>query len=85
MPHVFGLLGVTVLGAIVTARQTAKLLTGPEPEHAFLSGYRFALLVAVAIIAIGVPLSFTTLRARRAEVTELPATAGAAGQDAVAA
>jgi len=83
--EVFGLLGVTVLGAIVSARQTAKARTGFEPVQAFLSGYRFALLIAVAIIAIGVPLSLYTLRTRRAEVAAVPAAAEAVPDDGVAA
>ncbi len=54
--EVFGLLGVTVLGAILTARQTA------ETPAAFLDAYRFTLVAAAVIIALAVPLALATLR-----------------------
>ncbi len=60
--EVFGLLGITVLGAILNARQHA--VTGP-PLHRFLEGYQLALVVAAALVALGVPVSLLTLgRAR---------------------
>ena len=63
--EVFGLLGITILGAILSARQNA--VTGP-PLHRFLEGYQFALVVAAALIAVGVPVSLLTLgRATRRE------------------
>ena len=37
-----GLLGITVIGAILTARQGAALRAGHAPLDAFLSGYRLA-------------------------------------------
>lgn len=54
--EVFGLLGVTVLGAILNSRQSA-----PTPE-AFLDAYQFTLLIAGGIVALGVPLSLYALR-----------------------
>ncbi|GAA2723065.1 DHA2 family efflux MFS transporter permease subunit [Actinocorallia aurantiaca] len=54
--EVFGLLGVTVLGAILTARQAA------ETPAAFLDAYRFTLVVAAVIIALAVPLALAALR-----------------------
>jgi EmrB/QacA subfamily drug resistance transporter len=60
--EVFGLLGITILGAIVSARQNA--VTGPA-LHRFLEGYQFALIVAAALIAVGVPVSLITLRRSR--------------------
>lgn len=63
--EVSGLLGVTIVGAILTSRQAAVLRGGATPVHAFLSGYRFALLIAAAIVFAGVPLSLSTLRGRR--------------------
>ncbi len=65
--EVSGLLGVTIVGAILTARQSAVLRGGATPVHAFLSGYQFALLIAAAIVFAGVPLSLATLRTRRSE------------------
>ena len=57
--EVFGLLGVTVLGAILSNRAGAA--TGGE-MHRFLAGYQFALVVAAALVALGVPLSLWMLR-----------------------
>jgi EmrB/QacA subfamily drug resistance transporter len=61
--EVFGLLGITILGAILSARQNAA--TGPV-LHRFLEGYQFALLIAAALIAVGVPVSLFTLGRRPA-------------------
>jgi EmrB/QacA subfamily drug resistance transporter len=63
--EVSGLLGVTIVGAILTTRQAAVLRGGATPVHAFLSGYRLALLIAAAIVFVGAPLSLATLRTRR--------------------
>ncbi len=63
--EVSGLLGVTIVGAILTARQSAVLRGGATPTHAFMSGYQFALLAAAAIVFAGVPISLYALRARR--------------------
>jgi MFS family permease len=61
--EVFGLLGITILGAILSARQNA--VAGP-PTHRFLEGYQFALVIAAVLVAIGVPVSLFTLgRANR--------------------
>src|SRR5205823_7714227 len=48
--EVFGLLGVTVLGAILSTRQSAELRSGADPLGAFLSAYQFTLLIAAAIV-----------------------------------
>ncbi|GAB2813703.1 MFS transporter [Actinoallomurus bryophytorum] len=63
--EVSGLLGVTIVGAILTTRQASLVRGGATPVHAFLSGYQFALLVAAAIVFVGVPLSLYTLRTKR--------------------
>jgi EmrB/QacA subfamily drug resistance transporter len=70
--EVFGLLGVTLLGAILSARQTEQLHAGARPLPAFLSGYQLALLIAAAIVAIGIPVSLHTLRTHHAEPTARP-------------
>jgi EmrB/QacA subfamily drug resistance transporter len=57
--EVFGLLGITILGAILSARQNAA--TGPA-LHRFLVGYQFALGIAALVLAIGVPVSLITMR-----------------------
>jgi EmrB/QacA subfamily drug resistance transporter len=63
--EVSGLLGVTIVGAILTTRQASLVRGGATPVHAFLSGYQFALLIAAAIVFVGVPLSLYTLRTKR--------------------
>jgi EmrB/QacA subfamily drug resistance transporter len=69
--EVFGLLGITILGAILSARQNA--VTGPA-LHRFLEGYQLALVVAAALVAVGVPVSLLTLgRPVRPEPVELAA------------
>jgi len=59
--EVFGLLGITILGAILSARQNS--VTGPA-LHRFLEGYQFALVVAAALVAVGIPVSLLTLGRR---------------------
>jgi len=73
--EVFGLLGVTVLGAILGTRQSAELRAGADPLSAFLSAYQFSLLVAAAIVLVGVPVSLYALRTRRAATPQVPAAA----------
>jgi EmrB/QacA subfamily drug resistance transporter len=81
--EVAGLLGITVIGAILTARQSAALHTGSAPVDAFLSGYRLGLLVSAVLVAVGGLAAFLALRGtttRPAAVAEAPlALAGAAG------
>jgi EmrB/QacA subfamily drug resistance transporter len=60
--EIFGLLGVTVLGAVLTARQAASLADGTAPLAAFLDGYQIALTVAAVLLVIGVPLALYSLR-----------------------
>jgi EmrB/QacA subfamily drug resistance transporter len=62
--EVFGLLGVTVLGAILNNRSGAA--EGTE-LHRFLEGYQYALVVAAVLVAVGVPVSLWMLRRGRAE------------------
>lgn len=60
--EVFGLLGITVLGALLTARQAAS--DGP-PLTAFLEGYQFTLVIAAVIVLVGIPVALATLRGPR--------------------
>ncbi|MFG1996767.1 MFS transporter [Actinoplanes sp. NPDC048988] len=57
--EVFGLLGITILGAILTNRSNAA--TGTE-LHRYLAGYQFSLVVAAILVAVGVPIALWTLR-----------------------
>jgi EmrB/QacA subfamily drug resistance transporter len=56
--EVFGLLGVTILGAILSNRSAAA--TGTE-LHRYLSGYQFSLMVAAILVAVGAPVAYFTL------------------------
>ncbi|MGZ4507931.1 MAG: MFS transporter [Blastococcus sp.] len=57
-----GLLGITVIGAILSARQSAALRAGEVPLDAFLSGYRLGLLVSAALVAVGGLAAWRALR-----------------------
>jgi EmrB/QacA subfamily drug resistance transporter len=63
--EVAGLLGITVIGAILTARQSVALHAGHLPVDAFLSGYRAGLLVAGLLVACGGAAAFLALRGAR--------------------
>ncbi|GAB3279269.1 DHA2 family efflux MFS transporter permease subunit [Actinocorallia lasiicapitis] len=54
--EVFGLLGITVLGAILSSRQDE-----PTPA-AFLDAYQFTMVIAAIVLAVAVPLGLITLR-----------------------
>jgi EmrB/QacA subfamily drug resistance transporter len=60
--EVAGLLGITVIGAILRAREAASLRGGATASRAFLDGYHTGLWVTVALLAAGVILSYVTLR-----------------------
>ncbi|MBM2619045.1 MFS transporter [Actinoplanes sp. LDG1-06] len=57
--EVFGLLGITILGAILTNRSNAA--AGTE-LHRYLEGYQFSLVVAAVLVGVGVPVSLWALR-----------------------
>ena len=64
--EVAGLLGITVIGAVLRTRQSAALRAGAGPVHAFLDGYHTGLLVTIALMAAGVLVSYLSLRPRPA-------------------
>ena len=64
--EVAGLLGITVIGAILRTRQAAALRAGADPVHAFVDGYHLGLLVTILLLAAGVVVSYVTLRPRAA-------------------
>jgi EmrB/QacA subfamily drug resistance transporter len=78
--EVAGLLGITVIGAILRTRQSAALRAGASPVHAFLDGYHAGLLVTIALMAAGVLVSYLTLRPRRGLSAEAAAGITAAGE-----
>jgi predicted MFS family arabinose efflux permease len=60
--EVAGLLGITVIGAVLTSRQSAALAAGHTPVDAFLSGYQAGLLLAAVLVVAGGVAAFASLR-----------------------
>ncbi|MGH3207793.1 MAG: MFS transporter, partial [Trebonia sp.] len=63
--EVAGLLGVTVIGAVLRARESSLERAGVHQAQAFIGGYHTGLWVTIALLAAGVALSYVTLRQRR--------------------
>ena len=69
-----GLLGITVIGAVLSTREGAALRAGTLAPQAFLDGYHTGLWVTIGLLTAGVVLSYVTLRPRaQARATELTA------------
>ena len=62
--EVAGLLGITVIGVVLTARQTALSGSGSAPLDAYLGGYKLGLLVAGALVVVGGITAYFGLRNR---------------------
>jgi len=60
--EVAGLLGITVIGAVLRASQVSALRAGSSPAHAFLNGYHSGLWLTIAVLVVGVVVSYVTLR-----------------------
>ena len=85
--EVAGLLGITVIGAVLRTRQGAALRAGADPVHAFVDGYHTGLIVTILLLAAGVVVSYLTLRPRAAgpvEPTAVEPTAVAPVRESVA-
>jgi EmrB/QacA subfamily drug resistance transporter len=70
-----GLLGITVIGAVLRTERAGALRGGASASQAFLDGYHAGLWVTIALLAAGVVLSYVTLRPRAqaaADVVSLP-------------
>jgi EmrB/QacA subfamily drug resistance transporter len=78
--EVAGLLGITVIGAVLRTRQSAALHAGAAPAQAFVDGYHTGLLVTIALLAAGVLVSYLTLRPRAA-APAVPAADGTAASE----
>jgi hypothetical protein len=83
--EVAGLLGITVIGAVVRSSQGASLRSGATPVRAFLDGYHTGLLVTIALLAAGVIVSYLTLRPRPGARSAAAAAAAPAAPAALAA
>lgn len=60
--EVAGLLGITVIGAVLTSRQGALLASGHSQLEAFLSGYRYGLVLAGVLVVAGGIAAYVGLR-----------------------
>jgi EmrB/QacA subfamily drug resistance transporter len=59
--EVAGLLGVTVVGAVLRSSESGALRSGASPAQAFVDGYHSGLWLTVGLLAAGVVLSYLTL------------------------
>jgi EmrB/QacA subfamily drug resistance transporter len=64
--EVAGLLGVTVIGAVLRTVQASSQRGGAGPVAAFVDGYHTGVWVAIGVVAASVVLSYVTLRPRGA-------------------
>ena len=84
--EVAGLLGVTVIGAVLRSTEGSELRSGVTQAQAFIDGYRTGLWLTIGLLAAGVVLSYLSLRHRpgTADVALASATAalGAASPEA---
>jgi EmrB/QacA subfamily drug resistance transporter len=60
--EVAGLLGITIIGAVLRSRQGSALQHGAHPATAYLDGYHAGLMVTVALLAAGAVASYFALR-----------------------
>jgi EmrB/QacA subfamily drug resistance transporter len=63
-----GLLGITVIGAVLRTRQGVALRHGAAPTPAFVDGYHAGLAVTIALVAVGAVVGYAALR-RTPQVT----------------
>ncbi|GAA4390645.1 MFS transporter [Tsukamurella soli] len=68
--EVAALLGITVLGVVLTGRQQSSLRLGVAPAEAFLDGFRLAVLIAGVLVASGGVVAWFALRPRSLTVVE---------------
>jgi EmrB/QacA subfamily drug resistance transporter len=81
--EVAGLLGITIIGAVLRSRQGAALHHGTSPAGSFLDGYHAGLALTVALVAFGAVVSYVALRraASPAQSAELAVAAELSGGD----
>jgi EmrB/QacA subfamily drug resistance transporter len=60
--EVAGLLGITVIGAVLRARESSALRSGSDFAHAYVDGYHTGLWVTIGLLIAGVAVSYLTLR-----------------------
>jgi len=62
--EIAGLLGITVIGAILYSREASAVRSGVSAPQAYVNGYHIGLWVTIALLVAGVILSYVTLRPR---------------------
>jgi EmrB/QacA subfamily drug resistance transporter len=60
--EVAGLLGITVIGAVLTSRQGSALAGGSSPADAYLDGFRWGLILAAVLVLAGAAAAYAALR-----------------------
>jgi MFS family permease len=60
--EVAGLLGITVIGAVLRSRQSGALRAGADAGRAFLDGYHAGLTVTIGLSAAGIVVALLALR-----------------------
>ena len=71
--EVAGLLGITVIGAVLRSRQGAALRDSVTPSGAYLDGYHAGLLVTVTLLAAGAIIGYLALRRAGEPASAAPA------------
>jgi hypothetical protein len=76
--EVAGLLGITVIGAVLRTRESVALRHAVPSTPAFIDGYHAGLAVTIALVAVGAAVGYVTLRraSRPAAEQVTAATAG---------
>ncbi|MGH3249926.1 MAG: hypothetical protein ACRDOI_27525 [Trebonia sp.] len=74
--EIAGLLGVTIVGAVLRSSESSALRSGTRPAQAFIDGYHSGLWLTIGLLAAGVVLSYVTLRPRRRPAGLEPADLG---------
>jgi EmrB/QacA subfamily drug resistance transporter len=67
-----GLLGITVIGVVLTTRQSALARAGHDATSAFLGGYRLGLIIAAVLVAAGGLVALLTLEPQPVESQDRP-------------
>ncbi len=80
--EVAGLLGVTVIGAVLRSSEGSALRSGVNQGQAFIDGYHSGLWLTIGLLAAVVVLSYLALR-RRPQPGEVPAVPGQAADPQV--
>jgi EmrB/QacA subfamily drug resistance transporter len=81
--EVAGLLGVTVIGAVLRSTDSAAIRSGTRPAPAFIDGYHAGLWLTIGLLAVGVVLSYVTLRQPRRSADLASAEPGLSGPAAL--